>query len=343
MAKVKVYRGKSVKKTTMRKNSESKSETLAKKPHKVGFRRGSGRLQKIVVDIDDKGRVKDAENVIKVPFRLKEARYLVKVDEHWKPKAYVANPYCFVMPTSSPDRNRRFKGYSSARSIGDLIGNDDARDIGGSDGTGGGPTDPFTICILLVDWFGEDAAIQKNILGLLNKYDQKTGGAFNITLPGYKSLSVNNPLDATRKKVFPSKPAFPLARTNEIYFFDKIDYDKYVRMLETEYGIKNLADGPKIILIEIDPAHCNGEPLYQKKLIVDINKIGIEHCGDVFDAIIEASNETTDLTFFRKRLVWKAFKSGLIEIIINILDNKWRDNLSYLIKTLKYVKEIPKK
>ncbi len=190
-----------------------------------------------------------------------------------------------------------------------------------------------TIGILIVDW--GNRAVRDYIINCIDRLDRKSSKLIDIYVPGYVTeLSASEEEKQQHPNSGPRKIAFYLRRTECQYFFDKFAFDDSVEEIEEKLGIKYTYN-PMLILVECDVNKCNGKIEYQDKMVIQLDKVGIERVGILFERIFDIAKETVELKMFAKRLRFTAIKGKAIDLLYNAISKGWKGAVKDLYDAIK--------
>ncbi len=192
-----------------------------------------------------------------------------------------------------------------------------------------------TFGILVADW--QMSKAREYIVDYMNRFDQNSGKYIDFMVLGYgeDSKSQNKADKAFYNRLKKHGPAFYLKRTETEYYFDKLAFDDLVREIEERMGIKYTYN-PMLILVEEHKNRFNGELEFQDRMVIELDKIGIERVGMLFDKIFELSKETNQLTDISHGLIKHYIKGNSVSYIFKGLKGNWLDGAEEFTKAVKY-------
>ncbi len=192
-----------------------------------------------------------------------------------------------------------------------------------------------TFGILVADW--QMSKAREYIIDYMNRFDQKSGKYIDFMVLGYgeDSKSQNKADKAFYNRLKKHGPAFYLKRNETEYYFDKLVFDDLVREIEERMGIKYTYN-PMLILVEGHKNRFNGELEFQDRMVIELDKVGIERVGMLFDKIFELSKETNQLTDISHGLIKHYIKGNSVSYIFKGLKGNWLDSAEEFAKAVKF-------
>lgn len=167
--------------------------------------------------------------------------------------------------------------------------------------------DLITAGILIADW--NKTLSRSAIYADINRFDENSGRYIDFFLVGYEEKDDRNKdLDTV----------FTLRRTGKDYCFNKDAFDSSVRELEKEL-IFQYSYNPTLILVEFDRKRYRGELRFQKRIVIELEKIGEEGIGKLFDAIYDVSKRHVKIVEFSRALSLKCIKKGIPQVLLHMM------------------------
>lgn len=166
------------------------------------------------------------------------------------------------------------------------------------------PEIPVTFGVLIADY--RQSLSREYILNYIKRFDYKSDKYINFYLPGY--LEEN--FYGTQEKI--------VLKGKEYYF--KYDvYDEFLERLEDEFQIE-YSYNPRLILFEYYEGHFKKS----KKISIELDsgKLNIKKTGELFERIFNIAKKKVALEDISRSLQRYEMKSGFLDSIVTVLDNK---------------------
>ncbi|OAX50331.1 hypothetical protein [Paenibacillus sp. AD87] len=177
---------------------------------------------------------------------------------------------------------------------------------------------PVTFGLLIADYRQQQC--RDYILNYIDRFDYKSGKYINFYLPGYLEESFDNSDEKITIK-------------GKHYYFSSEVYLEFLNKLEADFAI-DYPYNPVLVLLEYNKGHFDKA----KRIIIELDADGsdIKKSGDVFDKIFTIAKENVDINDFSRALQKDSLKKGMLDKIIEGVDN------SYLTAIYNQVKDVKK-
>lgn len=177
---------------------------------------------------------------------------------------------------------------------------------------------PVTFGLLVADF--NQQRCRDYILNYIDRFDYKSDRYINFYLPGYleEDFHGNNEKITIKKKN---------------YYFGREVYLKFLNKLEDDFMI-DYPYNPVLILLEYARGHFSKT----KRIIIELDSDGsdIKKAGELFEKIFEIAKKSVSIQDFSKSLQKNSLKQGILDRIIEGIDN------SYLTAIYTQTKEVRK-
>ena len=168
------------------------------------------------------------------------------------------------------------------------------------------PEIPVTFGVLIADY--RQQLSREYIINYIQRFDYKSDKYINFYLPGY--LEAENLYGAQEKIVLNDKE----------YYFTFDVYDEFLERLEVDFKIE-YSYNPRLLLLEYHKGHFKDSEKISIEL--DNGKLNIKKTGELFERIFNIAKREVGLKDISRSLQKHEMKSGLLDSIITVLDNKF--------------------
>lgn len=164
---------------------------------------------------------------------------------------------------------------------------------------------PITFGLLVADY--QQQKCREYILNYIDRFNYKSDRYINFYLPGYLEENCYS----TQQKITINK---------KDYFFNREIYLDFLCKLELDFRI-DYPYNPVLILLEYDNGHFSKT----RRIIIELDSNGsdIKQVGQVFEKIFEIAKENISINDFSKVLMKDELKGGLLNNIIDGIDNSY--------------------
>lgn len=168
---------------------------------------------------------------------------------------------------------------------------------------------PITFGLLIADY--RQQLNRDYILNYIDRFNYKSGKYINFYLPGY-----------FEEDTYGSQQIVKIKDKN-YYFYDE-KYMEFLYKLEIDFDIEYIYN-PRLILIEYERGNFKNA----KKIIIELDNKGtdIKKTGELFETIFDIAKRNVNIKDFSKALTLHEFENGLFDRIVQIVDNKFLNEI----------------
>lgn len=168
---------------------------------------------------------------------------------------------------------------------------------------------PITFGLLIADY--RQQLNRDYILNYIDRFNYKSGKYINFYLPGYFEEDIYGSQQIIKIK-------------DKKYYFHDEKYMEFLDKLEIDFDLEYTYN-PRLILIEYE----RGNFKKAKKIIIELDNEGadIKKTGELFETIFDIAKRNVNIKDFSKALTLHEFENGLFDRIVQIVDNKFLNEI----------------